>query len=250
MAKNSARSATPAQLLSLLWNPPQASGRSGLTVSAITDAGIAIADAEGLEAVTMRRIADTLGSGTMSLYGYIPGRGELIELMTDRVAGGVYEGKELPAAQRNWQDGLRYIADRNFAHQTRHAWTAQVPPGRPVLGPGVCGKYEAELAPLDGIGLSDVQMDLALTSLLGLTEAAARWHIGLERVRQASGQDDARWWAEMGPMLAQEMQGRDFPLSGRVGTSAGQEHQAVAAPVAQLKFGVAQLIGGIERLCG
>jgi AcrR family transcriptional regulator len=246
-----ARRSTPvtdaARLLALLWHPPEP-GSSGLSVAAITDAAIGIADAAGLAAVTMRRVAAELGAATMTLYAHVPGKAELIELMTDRVAGQLYADGDLPANQADWKAGMRHIAECNWSHYLRHRWTAEVLPGRPVLGPGVTGKYDAELAPLDGIGLSDVQMDVVLGTLLGIVESSARWQIGLERVRSESGVGDARWWEQMAPLLAQAMQGHELPLAARVGTAAGEQHQSAGEPRSQMHFGVEQLIQGVERL--
>lgn len=217
-------------------------------MAGITAAAIELADIDGLEAVTMRQVAQRLGVGTMSLYGHLPGKPELVELMSDRAAGLVYAGGGLPADQGDWRAGIRHIAERNWEHQLRHRWTAEVIPGRPVLGPGMTAKYDAELAPLDGIGLSDIQMDLMLGHLLGLVKSIGRWQIGLDRVRAESGLGDASWWEQIGPLLGQAMAGHQFPLADRVGSAAGEHYQAAGAPLEQLHFGVDRLIDGIAGL--
>src|SRR3712207_7527124 len=75
------------QLLEVLWAPSTRVGRSGATVGAIIEAAIDLADGAGLEAMTMRSVAERVGVGAMTLYGYVPGKAELLELMLDRVAG-------------------------------------------------------------------------------------------------------------------------------------------------------------------
>jgi AcrR family transcriptional regulator len=250
MARNSSRINDPARLLALLWNSAEPTGRTGLSVAGIATAAVELADADGLDAVTMRRIADRLGAGTMSLYSYVPGKPELIELMNDQVAGEIYAAGGLPAAEGDWRAGVRRIAERNWEHQLRHRWLAETAPGRPVLGPGTTAKYEAELAPLDGIGLSDVEMDLVLGHLLGLVEATARWQIQLDRARRESGIGDAGWWARVGPLLEQAMAGREFPLADRVGSAAGEHYQAAGAPLEQMTFGVDLLVEGITAYLG
>ncbi|GAB7190096.1 TetR/AcrR family transcriptional regulator [Kineococcus sp. NUM-3379] len=238
----------PARLLTLLWRPHEARGRSGLTPAAVAGAAVGIADAEGLAAVTMRRVADALGTAPMSLYSHVPGKAELVELMLDAAAAEVYADGELPAARPGWREGLRFVAERNRASALAHPWVAEVLPARPVLGPGVTAKYDAELAPLDGIGLSDAQMDHALTSLLGLVTSAARWQTGLERVRAGTGQSDTEWWDSVGPVLAGVMRGRTFPLAERVGAAAGAHADAAGDPAAVLRFGVEALLDGIDAL--
>ncbi|WP_029138472.1 TetR/AcrR family transcriptional regulator [Nakamurella lactea] len=251
MSRKSTGIGDPAGLIAHLWMPPTSNaGRTGLTVAKVTAAAVELADAEGLEALTMRRIADTLGVGTMSLYGHVIGKPQLVELMCDLVAGRLYSGSDLPGSAATWQAGVRQIADRNWEHLISHRWLAELAPGRPVPGPGATGKYEIELAPLDGIGLTDVQMDLTLGNLLGLVESAARWQIGLDRLRAASGVGDADWWEQVGPLLATAMSGHHFPLAGRVGAAAGEHYQASGNPLEQLRFGVDRLIDGIAELIG
>src|ERR687893_1769658 len=79
----------PARSIALLWREPGRAGRSGLGVDGIVAAAIELADAEGLGALTMRRVAERLGVGTMSLYTHVPAKGELLDLMLDTVLGEV-----------------------------------------------------------------------------------------------------------------------------------------------------------------
>ena len=75
--------------LELLWGlgeRPSRGPKPGLTLDRIVTAAVAVADAEGLGALSMRRVATDLGVGTMSLYRYVPGKAELLDLMLDKVA--------------------------------------------------------------------------------------------------------------------------------------------------------------------
>lgn len=245
MAK--AKVSDPGRLLGLLWEPPERAGRSGLSVPRIVDATIELADAEGIGAVTIRAVAERLGTGAMSLYTHVPGKPELLELMVDRVAADTYAGRAIPAEQPTWQDGVRHIARSNWDNIVAHPWTTDIPSGRPVLGPGICDKYELELAPLADIGMSDVEVDLTLAAVLGLANSTAERQIGLDRVRRISGQDDPSWWETMGPLLAATAGGRDYPLSGRIGTAASIEYNATEDPLRTLTHGVELLIRGIEQ---
>lgn len=238
----------PARLVGLLWTPSEAPGRTGLTVGGITATAVALADAEGLAAVTMRRVADSLGVGAMSLYTYVPGRAELVELMLDRVATEVYDGGPTPAEARaagGWRAGVGRVADANWAHHLTHRWTVDVPPARPVLGPGVSGKYEAELAALDGIGLEDLEIEHVLATVVGLVAYAARWRIGLDRVRAESGLTDEQWWRVVGPSLGAAMQGRSYPLAERVGTAVGEAVNAADDPELSMRYGLDRLLDGV-----
>src|SRR5882724_608557 len=136
MKQNKTSPADTAQRLALLWASKTSAGRSGLTIKAIVDAAINIADTEGVDALSMRSVAKQLGVGTMSLYTHIPGKTELIDLMFDTVYGELYESVEEPSQQPgDWRGGLRFIAKQNWNLYRRHRWMLQIVPGRPVLGP-------------------------------------------------------------------------------------------------------------------
>jgi AcrR family transcriptional regulator len=80
--------------------PPGARGpKPGLTIEEITGAAIELADAAGLEHLSMRRVAERLGAGTMSLYRYAAGKAELLDLMVDCVCG-AEAAAALSAAER------------------------------------------------------------------------------------------------------------------------------------------------------
>jgi AcrR family transcriptional regulator len=247
--KSAADSAVdPARTLALLWGPQDRPGRSGLTVQGIVAAAIAIADVDGIDGVSMRAVADRLGAGTMSLYTHVPGKPALIELMIDTVSGEVYAGPGQPADQDGWRAALWHIARRNWDWYLRHPWLLQVITGRPVLGPNINQKYEAELTPLDGIGLTDIEMDSVLTTVLVHVEGLARWQVSLQKIREQTGESDNEWWANLEPALATMMDRSGFPLGSRVGQAAGEFHQSAADPAHGLEFGLERILDGVAEL--
>ena len=233
----------PGRLIDLMWNPTARVGRRGITVAAIVDAAVTLADAEGLEALTMRSVADRVGVGAMTLYGYLPGKSELVELMVDRELGHTYQGHPLPAEASSWEDGLWHLAERNWQHLLEHPWLTEAPQGRPILGPGVCRKYEAELQPLDGIGLTDQEMDLTLAAALAQVSQAARWQHDLNRARQASRLTDEQWWSLYGPRLAHAMTDEELPIASRVGESVA----SAGEPEATWRYALDSLISTIHQ---
>lgn len=91
--------------LTLLWDPPEPKTRgrrATLTREDVVAAAVALADEGGLDALSMRRVASALNVGAMSLYTYVPGRTELIDLMIDRV----YAEMDLPGAGTQWRPAL------------------------------------------------------------------------------------------------------------------------------------------------
>ncbi len=234
MPKQTPRSADPAKLIGLLWAPSTAVGRTGTTLGAVVVAAVGIADTEGLDALSMRRLANEVGVGAMTLYGYVPGRAELLELMLDSIAGQTYAGRALPRAKRTVRTAIRYIAECNWELALAHPWSVEIPPGRPIVGPGSSQKYEHELEPLDGIGLTDHEMDALLSTVLSLVDASARWQLSLERSRADSALTDEQWWQAAAPILARSMQGLVLPVASRVGTNVA----SAGDPRATLEFGL------------
>jgi AcrR family transcriptional regulator len=236
----------PRALVELLWAPSTAVGRSGATIGSIVDAAIEIADADGLAALTMRGLADRVGVGAMTLYGYVPGKSELLELMVDRFSGTLYDGHPQPAEVGDWRAGLEHIACRIYEHGLAHGWALEIEPARPVIGPGVALTYEAELAVVDGIGLDDHEMDHVVTVVRALASSSARWQLGLQEVRTASGLSDHQWWDEIGPALAVAVADTPLPLAGRVGSTVA----SAGDPRGSLELGIRMLLDGLAARIG
>lgn len=248
MPEKKAAADDPVRTLALLWGPQDRPGRSGLTVRAIVQAAIELADAGGIDAVSMRSVAVRLGVGTMSLYTHVPAKPALIELMIDTVNGELYADLDEAARHGDWRAGMRFVAGRSWDLYARHPWLLQIPQGRPVLGPNINRRYEAELRPLDGIGLSDIEMDGVLTSVLVHVQGLARWQAALTADRTGGGDDDEQWWAAIEPALAAVMNPAAFPTAGRVGRAVGEQSRSAGDPAAALDFGLERILDGVAIL--
>jgi AcrR family transcriptional regulator len=158
-----------------IWLRPEraASGRPAERSRAeITAAAIGLADREGLEAVTMRRVAAELGTGAASLYRYVANRDDLLDLMTDAVAGEY----ELPAPSGDPVPDLVEIAVQARGLMLRHRWVAPLVITRPVLGPRGAELLEHALACLadrPGPALEVFALVQGNTALLVQNELAA-----------------------------------------------------------------------------
>ncbi|MFF5294554.1 TetR/AcrR family transcriptional regulator [Paractinoplanes globisporus] len=108
---------------------PTRGPKPALTLDQIAEAGIAIADAEGLAAVSMQRVAADLGYTKMSLYRYLPGKAELVGAMLERALG------EPPEISGGWRDGLTHWATALFEGYSAHAWALEASTGRRPVGP-------------------------------------------------------------------------------------------------------------------
>jgi AcrR family transcriptional regulator len=239
----------PARSLALLWGTRSEAGRSGLTLKEIVTTAMEIADSEGVDALSMRNVARRLSMGTMSLYTHVPGKTDLIDLMFDTAYGELYENVESPSQQPGgWRGALRFIAQRNWALYHRHPWMLQIATGRSILGPHAAIKYEAELRPLDKLGLSDVEMDAVLTLILTHVEGTARAQAIRDRTQQDTGMTEEEWWVAHAPLLDKLIDPTRFPVATRVGTSAGQEYQGAASPEFAFLFGLERILDGIAEL--
>jgi AcrR family transcriptional regulator len=142
-----------------------------LSVDQITRVAIGLADAEGLAAVSMRRVGDLLGASGMSLYTYLPGKAELLDLMVDTVYAEVVTPDD---EQAGWRARLEAVARRNWDLYLRHPWLLQVAPNRPVTGPHTMTKYEHELRAVAGSGLTDAETDLVIGVLTNYVHGSVR----------------------------------------------------------------------------
>lgn len=252
MADERSGGGNPERTLRLLWRDSlsaAADGRRGprrrLNVDAVIDAAIALCDAEGLSALTMRSLADRLSVKAMTLYTYVPGRAELIDLMLDRV----YLTMERPAfdEELSWRERVRQVADRNRLLFQRNPWAAVVSTARPPLGPGQMAKYDYELAAFTGSGLDDLQIDDALTLVLTFVRANARDADAARAAQEASGTDDRGWWEQAGPLFAQVFDEHHYPLAARIGTAAGSRRGSAHDPGHAYDFGLDCILDALEQ---
>jgi AcrR family transcriptional regulator len=238
----------PARSIELLWRieqPVRRGPKPRLTIDRIVQAAITLADAEGLAALSMRRLAEQLSVTAMSLYTYVPGKAELLDLMIDMVCGRM---ERTEPADEHWRSKLEAIARDNRALSERHPWIAAVATSRPPLGPGVITKYEYELSALDGLGLTDVEMDSALTFLLMFVAGCAQAVTDARAVTRDSAMSDEQWWERNAPLLERVFDARRFPVSSRVGAAAGEAYGAAYSDAHAFDFGLGRVLDGLGVL--
>ncbi|MGM7648257.1 TetR/AcrR family transcriptional regulator [Nocardia sp. JW2] len=138
----------------LLWGTAQRPTRGpkpALTLDRIVGEAIALADAEGLAALSMQRLAQRLGFTKMSLYRYVPGKEQLTALMLDEAIG---EPPKISAVQQDWRAALRSWANAIHDSYRAHPWTIDLARGLRPFGPNEMAWTESALTALAHTGLS------------------------------------------------------------------------------------------------
>jgi AcrR family transcriptional regulator len=180
----------------LVWErpePPQRPSPAPLSRERIVRAAIRLADADGLAAVSLRKVAAELDAGPMRLYGYLATKEELLDLMLDAVQA------EIRPTGANWREVLRSLAESTRQAVLRHEWLADLHGGRPSLGPNALARRESVIAALAG-----VDRDLVFP-VIGAVDAYAigtvRREIAERRAERSSGMDKREWQRANGPYL-------------------------------------------------
>ena len=216
-----------------LWGEraqPTRGPKPALTLAGITDAAIAVADAEGLAAVSMQRVAAELGKTKMSLYRYLPGKAELVALMIERAIG---DPPVLRAG--SWRAGLTEWSERLFAAYLRHPWSVDATVGRRPLGPRELGWMECALAALGpGAGLTGAERLDAVAVLAG--------HARMLAQQSAARLDEDEMNAAMDDVMV--VHGERFPWL----TAAMRETAAEGGQNQAFAFGLDRILDGIEAL--
>lgn len=168
---------------------PRRGRRPAFSREAITAAAVALADAEGLDAVTMRRVAAQVGAGVMSLYSYAPDKETLLELMVDHVNG---ELTTPDALTGDWRADLKAIAHLQRAHMLRHPWLPTALAVRRTPGPRTLAFVEHALAALRPTRLDGGAKLEVFSQLTGFVAG----HVGHEIARAAATEAPDRAAAE------------------------------------------------------
>jgi AcrR family transcriptional regulator len=240
--------------LDLLWGRRRGHGkrgpRPGLSADAIAGAAIRVADAEGLEAVSMARVASELGFTTMSLYRYVASKDELLQLMWNASA---VEAEKLPMEGDGWRAKLRMWAIIQRDGLDQHSWITQMPMAAPPLAPNSLLFVERGMAALDGTGIPDGDRIRVIGLISSYTLSEARMaHDAARAVRQAlaAGLPAAAAQSPSFEMLLRELiDERNYPHLYRMAWAA--EAAGPSEPTherAEFLFGLDCILDGIQAL--
>lgn len=216
----------------LLWaapRTPKRGPRPRVRLDEIVATAVRLADAEGIAAASMQRVADELGVTKMALYRYVPGRAELVALMVDAAMGPAPE----PAGD-DWRAGLERWARAMRDVFTAHRWLLATAVGPRVFGPNELGWTESGLAALAELPLTAAER----LDTLALVGAQQR---GLLQ-QQTEGEVEARLGAMLAEVLAANA--ADYPLAAAAFGDAAADGEHDHAD----DYGLARILDGIAAL--
>ncbi|WP_027666696.1 TetR/AcrR family transcriptional regulator [Rhizobium leguminosarum] len=135
---------------------------STLSLERIVATAVELLDAEGVDGLKMRRLADRLGSGAMSLYWHVDNKEEVFDLALDSVLE--YRGPSEIVQSRDWRGDIVHMLEDWRASMLRHPWSASLLPRR-ALGPNILIRLELLSKTLSGAGVTDADLNVAIWSL-------------------------------------------------------------------------------------
>ncbi|UUV31920.1 TetR/AcrR family transcriptional regulator [Amycolatopsis roodepoortensis] len=226
----------PERAIELLWGTPEPE-RPGLSLGRIVAAAVEVADAEGLAALSMRKVAERFGTTTMSLYRYVPGKAELVELMRDAVYG---RFPMEPSDGLGWRAGLERWARRAWEMHRRHPWLVDSAGSRRLPGPNIMAGYDHALDVASRSGLAPAQVIAVVNLVGGFVESVARQAGETAELQRRTGVSHERWWSER-ESLFERMDA--YPALERLWKDGGMD-----APLDPFEFGLQRTLDGVQAL--
>jgi AcrR family transcriptional regulator len=234
-----------------VWTKPAPGSRKPrVTRDQIAAAALVIADSEGIDKVSMRRVADEVGLGTMSLYHYVRSKDELLDLMSDGIMGGqLVDDAEL---EKGWRAGLRAIGNATRRNFQRHPWMGDAMRPRPssVPGPNAMRHIEQSLAAVADTGLdAQGQMDLIAAIddyVIGFVIRSQRF---AEEEEQSPGQE---WLEQMFQHMRERIESGGYPHlrraleANRAEGRSDEELARMATDERRFERGLERILDGIE----
>lgn len=235
----------PRRSLELLWSPPtelrSGPGRPAkLTLHEVVEAGITIADDEGLAALSMRGVADVLGVGTMTLYRYVPGKAELLDLMVDAISDIDFPPGVDPVGL-TWREAVELLAEQSWKQCLAHPWILAINRSSPVLGPRALTATDRMLSSYRDLDIDDQHRLAILVVVENYVHGSARQLMADQEFGNRVGEsEDAVWW----PYLDRAMASGDYPAIAELDPEVW--HDLLMNAYQTFRLGLAALLDGLE----
>ncbi|WP_180900467.1 TetR/AcrR family transcriptional regulator [Martelella soudanensis] len=197
-----------------LWERSEPAVRpapSPLSRDNIVRSAIALADSEGLSAVSLRKVASSLDAGAMRLYRYLSTKDELLDLMADAVYGEIVSEGPIVG---EWRDTLRTIANRIRSACREHPWFIELLGGRPHMGPNALAMLEASFAALnDSPGFDTVDASMQAIRTVNAYVIGA---VQAENSDLKNSMSKADWQKVWWPYLERLIATGNFPMLAKI----------------------------------
>ena len=222
---------------------PYKGPKPALSLPRIVDAAVRVADAEGLDAVSMGRVAAELGAAPMSLYRHVSAKEELLELMVDAAWG---DSPGPPAPGEGWRAGLSRWAWAMRAAARHHPWAVRIPiNGLPIM-PREVAWFENALACLRDTGLTEARKASVIMLLAGYVRNLATTEADIEAAVRTSGLDPSAWMSSYADLLRRLTDPQRFPALTKF--IASGVFDAADEPDDEFIFGLDLILDGVEAL--
>jgi AcrR family transcriptional regulator len=209
----------------VIWMRPEHGTRGPKpthTRQAVATTAVSIADTEGLDAVTMRRIATELGTGTTTLYRYVSKKDDILELMVDSVMAELRD----TVLVGSWRADLHTIAYRQRAIAKRHPWLPRLTSGRSNHGPNSLWWLELTLSAFDGLDMDTDSMLANLGTLSSFVLGHVLVELGDVEAVQRTGLTHEEWMEQQGEYGPTIVNSGLYPRFTRVIVEARTPHLA------------------------
>ncbi|MFI0356352.1 TetR/AcrR family transcriptional regulator [Actinomadura sp. 9N407] len=214
-----------------------------LTLKGIVEAAVRVGAGEGLDAVSMSRVAAEAGASAMALYRYVPSKNDLLALVLDEVLG-------MPPAlpEAGWRESLRAYAVALREALREHPWALRIPINGPPIMPNNVAWMEAGMACMRGTGLDGGTRLSVLTLLTGYVRHTATLIDDLGRALRAAGTSEQQVSVDYGAMLAAATRGRHFPELHGILEEGIFDDPGDSTPEDEFVFGLDCMLDGLEAL--
>jgi AcrR family transcriptional regulator len=215
--------------------------KPALSLERIAQAGIELADRDGLEAVSMARLAAELDAGTMSLYRYVTSKEELLTLMVDTGLGPPAVPPKIREA--GWRAGLQWWAVSVRDAYRSHPWSLKVPITAPPLGPNNVAWMEIALDAMADTPLSEPEKISTLLLISGFARNGATLSTDITAARQAAPPAQS-----YGAILSQLVDPTRFPAVCRAIASGTFDDDDADDLDTDFDYGLQRILDGIDTL--
>jgi AcrR family transcriptional regulator len=230
---------------------PRKGPKPALTLDRILAAAIRVADIDGLDAVSMGRVAAEAGTAPMSLYRHVASKDELIDLMVDAAWGGMspaVAGNQEGTGDEDWRSALARYAWEMRRSAQRHPWVVRVPLRSLPIMPNEVAWFDGALTCLRGTGLTEARKASVIMLLAGYVRNLATTEADVMAAIRASGLSPLEWMGNWAAMIKSVVDRDRFPALATF-MDAGV-FETDDDPDDEFIFGLDRILDGIEALIG